>query len=149
LREELVGRYADLQVALLTKRQNVFYQRLTSDLDTTSFVSSLAQSLVGKTLDRINDDDEAKLYKAFTSMLEELDNVTDISKKSTGKDSKDFLLVDIQSIDQGRKRQVLKLSKSKRKKVKSKKKDILSLLDGEKSVSIAVLAELLNELLDE
>ena len=148
-REELINRYAGLQVALLTKRQNVFYQRLTSDLDNTSFVSSLSQSLVGKTLDRISDDDEAKLYKAFSSMLEELDNVTDISKKSAGSDAKDFLLVDIQSIDQGRKRQVLKLSKSKKKKVKSKKKDIQSLLDGEKSVSIAVLAELLNELLDE
>jgi hypothetical protein len=148
-REELVGRYADLQVALLTKRQNVFFQRLTSDLDSTSFTSSLAQSLVGKTLDRISDDDEAKLYKAFVSMLEELDNITDISKKSLGSDAKDFLLVDIQSIGQGRKRRVLKLSKSKKKKVKSKKQDILFLLDGEKSVSIAVLAELLNELLDE
>lgn len=148
-REELVNRYTDLQVALLTKRQNVFYQRLISDLDTTSFVSSLAQSLVGKTLDRINDDDEAKLYKAFSSMLEELDNVTDISKKSDSGNAKDFMLVDIQSIDKGRKRQVLKLSKSKKKKVKSKKKEIQILLDGEKSVSIAVLAELLNELLDE
>ncbi|CAH1001252.1 hypothetical protein LEM8419_02151 [Neolewinella maritima] len=149
-REEFPTRFADLQTSLLSQRQTVFHQRLTSDLEDGPYLSSLAQSLVGKTLDRINDKDESKLYAAFASMLQEMDNVVDISRKVDGESNPhDFILVELQSVGSARKRQVLQLGKVKQKKLKLKKKDVLNILGKDRTVSITVLTELLNDLLDE
>jgi hypothetical protein len=149
LRNAFVRRYENLQLSLLTKKQSAFYQRLTSDLDDVSFASSLAQTLLGRSLEKITDEEEPRLYRAFTSMLEELDNVTDISKKAGARDIKNFVLIDVQSIEGGRVRRVVRLSKSKRKKVEVKKAELYSQLGKDKSVSIAVFTEMLKELLHE
>jgi len=111
-RREFADRFRNLQQSLLSQKQTVFYQRLLSDLDDGPYLSSLAQSLVGKTLDRINDKDEARLYAAFSSMLQELDNVVDISQKAVdGSDPHSLVLIELQSIGSVRKRQVLQLGK--------------------------------------
>lgn len=146
----LETRFSNLQVALLSKKQNVFYQRLLSDLDQTSWLSSLCQSLIGKTLDRINAEEEAKLYQAFISTIEELDNITALSGfEGIENNDHEYVLVDIQSATKGRTRQVVQLSKKKRKKIQKQKEDILAVLGTDKSVLIAAFTELLNDLINE
>jgi hypothetical protein len=149
-KEGLETRFSNLQVALLSKKQNVFYQRLLSDLDQTSWLSSLCQSLIGKTLDRINTEEEAKLYQAFISTIEELDNITALSGfEGIENSDHEYVLVDIQSATAGRTRQVVQLSKKKRKKIQKQKEDILAVLGTDKSVLIAAFTELLNDLINE
>lgn len=150
IKEGVQERYAELQLSLLSKKQQSFYQRLISDLDHSPWLSSLCQGVVGKTLDKLGDKDEATLYQSFTLMLEELDNLCDISKASPNDANlKNVMLVDIQTANDGRIRQVLQLSSSKQKKAKSEKDAILAILGKDKSISITVIAELLKELLDE
>lgn len=149
-KKSLEERYEGLQLALLNPKQRSFYQRLISDLEFQSWLSSLCQSVLGKSLDRIRDEEEAKLYLGFTSFLEELDNLCDISKaRLETSNSSDFILIDIQNAKDGRFRKVVQLSKTKKDKIKSEKDAILAVIGKDKSISIAVLAEMIKELLDE
>ncbi|MCB0706408.1 MAG: hypothetical protein KDC34_13925 [Saprospiraceae bacterium] len=150
LREELIARYSSLNVALMSPKQRVFFNRLVSDLDQNSWLSSLCQGLIGKTLENIEDEDEAKLYQSFSLMLEELDNLYDISIIAPERENdNEIMLVDIQTIDQGRKRKVIQFSKEKQRKAIDLKAKLLGSLSDEKAVSIAVIAEILKDLMDE
>lgn len=149
-REGLKIRFANLQKELLTPKQRSFYQRLISDLEVSPWLSALCQSILGKTLDKINDEDEPKLYVKFTLILQELDNLCDISRNiSENKGSKDAVLIDIQSVEDGRFRQVIQLSKAKQDKAKSEKDAILAVIGDDKSISITAITEILKELLNE
>ncbi len=149
-KDELRTRFSKVEATLLSKKQNVFYQRLLSDLDQTSWLSSLCQSLIGKTLDRITSDEEPKLFQAFSLMVEELDNVISLSDFNISEDKDhEYVLVDIQTIRSGRTRHVLQLSKKKNKKVLEQKQEIKAVMGGDKSVLIAAFTELLNDLLNE
>ncbi|WP_367390117.1 hypothetical protein [Lewinella sp. LCG006] len=149
-KEGIEKRFSNLQLSLLSRKQQSFYQRLISDLEYSPWLSSLSQGVIGKTLDKINDKEEAVLYQSFTGMLEELDNLRDISKASReGSDTTNLMLVDIQTTEKGRIRKVLQLSPTKQAKAKSEKDAILATLGKDKSISIVVIAEVLKELLDE
>ena len=149
-RKNLAARYQSLNMSLLSKKQTIFYKRLVSDLDDASYFGSLAQSLIGKSINKLTDEDEPKLYKAFSSQLRELDNVTDISAKAhQGIDADELLVVDLQDVSSGRYRQVLHLSSKRTKKVQRQKDKLLATLGKNKEVSIGAVAQLLKDLLNE
>lgn len=143
-------RFESLQVSLLSRKQRSFYQRLVSDLEFSPWLSALCQALLGKGLKKLLDEEEAILYRTFTRQIEELDNVCDISKvNTTNVDAEDIILVDIQGKGKERTRRVLQLTSLQKNQVKSEKDAILAVLGNDKTISAAVLAEVLKELLDE
>ena len=146
----LKKRYEALQTSILTKPQNVFVQRMISDLDRNAWLSSLSQALVGRRLDQLDDATEPRLHHAFTVMIGELDNLSTLTAASSTADSRHYqVLVDLQSTEQGRKRQVVQLSKKKQKAVTALKDQIRGSFGKDKKVAIAALTELLNEMIHE
>lgn len=150
LQKGIQGRFASLESSLLSRKQRSFYQRLVSDLESSPWLSAMCQALLGKGLKKLSDEEEAILYRTFTLQIEELDNLYDISKANkTNSDSEDIILVDIQGKGKERTRRVLQLSSLQKSQVKSEKDAILAALGNDKTISAAVLAEVLKELLDE
>ena len=65
---------------LLLQKQKAFVQRIDSLLDEKkAWLSSVCQSLIGKSLENIKDDDELVLHENFKSMVQELDGLTELS----------------------------------------------------------------------
>lgn len=150
LQKGIQGRFASLEPSLLSRKQRSFYQRLVSDLESSPWLSALCQALLGKGLKKLSDEDEVILYRTFTLQIEELDNVCDISKvNKTNDDSEEVILVDIQGKGKERTRRVLQLNSLQKNQIKSEKDAILAALGNDKTISAAVLAEVLKELLDE
>lgn len=150
LRNGIKLRFSAIQISLLSRKQQNFFQRLNSDLENSPWLSALCQALLGKSLNKINDNEEAMLYEAFTRNIEELDNICDLSKaQNAERPEQNMILVDIQTPFQGRVRQILQLSPLHRKKAKQEKDAILASLGDDKSISLAVIAEVLKELLHE
>lgn len=149
LQNGIQKRFAALQVSLLTRKQHNFFQRLTSDLEYSPWLSALCQALLGKSLNKISDSEEAKLYDTFTRTIEELDNICDLSKAISAEQSgQTMMLVDLQTLENGRTRQILQLSPRQQKEAKLEKDTILASLGSDKSISIVAIAEILKDLLD-
>ncbi|MEN0003941.1 MAG: hypothetical protein AAF798_07350 [Bacteroidota bacterium] len=149
LHKGIQKRFASLQIPLLSRKQQLLYQRLISDLEPSPWLSAICQALLGKSLKKISDDEEAILYESFTRAVEELDNICEISKTDpSGESTQDMVLVDIQSPSQGRVRKVLQLSPQQRERAKLEKDTILASLGEDKSISISAIAEILKDMLN-
>ena len=62
-----------------------FIQRLDSELDDKkAWLSSIAQAVIGKSLETIKDEEEILLYDKFKTLIFELDSLTNISKADIG-----------------------------------------------------------------
>lgn len=150
LRVGVQKRFASIKISLLSREQQNFYQRLDSDLEHSPWLSALCQALLGKGLKKISDSEEPILYEYFTRTIEELDNICDLSRANdTNETGQNIMLVDLQTPTKGRVRQILNLSPTQQERAKSEKDSILASLGNDKSISVAVIAEILKELLDE
>lgn len=66
---------------LLQPGQKTFVQRLDSQPDDRkAWLNSIAQSVVGHSLDVLRDADEHVLYDRFTPIIRDLDNLTHLAK---------------------------------------------------------------------
>jgi hypothetical protein len=73
-------RYAPLKNYLLTDKQKIFKARLFSEFDSPEkYFSSISSALVGKSLDKINDEEEFILHNKIKQSLRELDNLLEIA----------------------------------------------------------------------
>src|SRR5690606_12396290 len=80
-KEYLQDRFAKLKNHLLLANQKTFVQRIDSGLDDKKvWFNSIAQAVVGKTLENFSDEDEILLYEKFKALILELDSLTTISK---------------------------------------------------------------------
>ena len=77
---KLQQRYIGLKRHLLLNKQRTFVQRVDSLLDDSkAWLSSLAQALIGKPLENLQDDDEIALFETFKNMVQDLDSLTELS----------------------------------------------------------------------
>ena len=80
LKALLQKRYLKLKRHLLLQKQRSFIQRIDSLLnEKRAWLSSLCQSLIGKPIENIKDEDELLIYEAFKNMVQELDDLTELS----------------------------------------------------------------------
>ena len=145
---KLQDRFKKLKKHLCLPHQKMFIQRLDSALDDkNAWLSSLAQSVLGKSLKTIQDDDEILLYDKFKSLIHELDTLTNISKSDLDEDKEDFLGIEMSSFVDGIKRRLIRLPKSKKKDVSKIEILIKATLSNDKSLNIMALANILKDLL--
>ncbi|MEM9299104.1 MAG: hypothetical protein AAGA64_12045 [Bacteroidota bacterium] len=142
----LVKRFERLKSFLLNPEQKVFNQRLISPLDDRkSWLSSLAQSIIGKSLDSITDADENILYERFRARIYELDNLCEIEAKDVDQSKEEVLKLEITTFLDGVTNDFIRLPKKQTKKVKQLESEIKPKLSDDKQVNIAMLTRLLQE----
>lgn len=143
---KLQKRFKKIKTHLLKPQQKVFIQRLNSPLDDeNAWLNSLAQVCLGKTLDKITDEEEAKLYTIFTDTIVELDNLNEISQKDFDETTEDYFKIEITSFVDGLKKSLVRLPKEKTKEISKKELELKKLLLEDTRINITVLANLLQE----
>jgi len=144
-------RYKKLKKHMLLPKQKVFHQRLMSELDIrNSWINSICQAVIGKSLEVITDEDEMILYENFKSMVYELDNLCTLVKTDVNLENEDVYKFEVTTFLKGLQKQTLRIPKGKLKEIKSLEDEIKSkLTSNDKSTNIALLLNLLQDQIDE
>ncbi|WP_460611403.1 hypothetical protein [Hymenobacter terrigena] len=150
-RAVLQKRFKKLSQPMLMPNQRVFVQRLnSSSADRDAWLSAMAQAVVGKSLDVFSDDDESMLYDKFQRMLLDLDSLTSLSASNIDPSQESVVGIELNAFGAGAQKAIIRLPKDKEKIVK-KDTDMLmkrlGALKHDKQVNLAIVANLLNELL--
>lgn len=147
-KKEFQKRYKNLHSHLLLNSQKSFVQRVDSQIeDKKAWLSSLAQSLIGRTLEKFKDEDELMLYDKFTEMILSLDSLNRISKSKFDEDKEIALDIQINSFGEEMANKVIRLPKSKSKQVEKLEEKIKELLSKDKSIDLAAITAVLKDLL--
>lgn len=134
---------------MLLANQKTFIQRLDSQLDDRkAWLNSMAQAVIGKSLDVIRDNDELQLYDKLRRIVRDLDNLTNISEKELDGDKEEVFSLEISSFVDGISKDLVRMPASKKKKVSQVEMIIREQLQvGDDVVNIAALTNILKELL--
>ncbi|WP_229208806.1 hypothetical protein [Dyadobacter luticola] len=145
----LQSRYKNLKRHMLLANQKAFIQRLDSQLDDRkAWLNSMAQAVIGKSLDIFRDNDELQLYDKLRRTVRDLDNLTTISEKEWDGEKEEVFSLEISSFVDGISTDLVRMPASKRKQVLQVEKFIREQLQvGDDVVNIAALTNILKELL--
>ncbi|MEX0778781.1 MAG: hypothetical protein WD491_00950 [Balneolales bacterium] len=149
-KDKLKSRFKGLKNHLLLPKQKLFFQRITSSLDhRTSWLSSVCQAVVDKSMENISDHEEILFYEKFEAYIHELDNLCEISKEDVDLGKEDVFQLEIISFIDGVKKNLIRLPKSKTKENRWLEDKIKSKLLSDKQLNIYILTKLLQEQLNE
>jgi ribosomal protein S15P/S13E len=147
-KEHLQNRYLKLKKHLLLANQKSFVQRLYSALDDKkAWLNSIAQAVVGKTLESFNDEDEIMLYDGFKTMILDLDSLTIISRNDIDENNEEVIGVKIDSFFSSINPKVVRVPKNKASEIDELKAALKKNLGSDKTSNIAAVLKLLKELL--
>ena len=142
------NRFKSLHRHLLINTQKSFIQRVDSQIeDKKAWLSSIAQSLVGKPLEKFKDDDELLLYDRFADMIFTLDSLNDITKVKFDENKETAINIQINSFGEAMTNKIIRLPKSKDNDVKNLEAKIKNLLSKDKSIDLIAITSVLKELL--
>jgi hypothetical protein len=145
-KSKLQKRFTKIKKHLLKPNEKVFIQRLNSPLDDkNAWLNSLVQVAIGKTLDNITDEDEARLYSSFTDLIRSLDNLCEISQNDVDDETENILKIEITSFVDGLKKNLVRLPKEKTKEASAKEAELKLLLSDDSGLNIAILTSLLQQ----
>jgi hypothetical protein len=129
--------------------QKTFYQRMVSPLDDrTSWLSSLVNSLIGKNLENISDDEEEIIAEKLENIFREFDNLTDFANLEVNESKEEAIRFEITPLNDTPVKTIIRVSKQKSKESASLEADIREKLTKDKSVNQLVLLKLIREQLD-
>jgi len=148
-KDHLAKRYQGLKLHLLTTNYKTFYSRIISPLDDkTAWLNSISQGCIGKPLHALSDEEEKLLFEKFADLVYALDNLSELSKANIQEDEEDVLKFEVTSFIEGLNSSLLRIPKTKTKEIQQKQKEIKHILGTNKKTSIAVLAYLIKEYLN-
>ena len=150
-RVALQKRYASLKKELLKPTLKIFYNRIDTVLDDRrSWINSISQACIGKTLDKISDNEISVLKYKILNNINELDNYTDLSKEDVNPDKEEVIKLEVTSFLKGLSKKYIRIPKSKLKKIANFEKSIKAqIINNDKAFNIALLTKLLQDELDE
>lgn len=147
-KSKLQGRFKMLKKHLCLPHQKTFIQRLDSQLDDRkAWLTSIAQAVLGKSLESIKDEEEIILYDKFKTLVLELDSLTNISQADLDEENEDVLGIEMSSFVDGIQKRMIRLPKTKKKEVIKIEDSIKAKLSNDKSLNIAAVANILKDLL--
>jgi len=146
-KKKLRDRFKSVKQHRLLPYQKTLLMRVSSDLDDRkAWLSSIAQAVVGKTLDNFRDEDETILYDKFKTLVLEMDSLAQLSKNAVDETTEDVLNLEITSFEEIR-RNVVRIPKKKKGEIDAIEKLLRMQLGKDKTLNIAALANLLKDLL--
>lgn len=144
----LQSRFNILKKHLLLSSQKTFVQRIDSTLDDRkAWLNSIAQSVIGKTLESFVDSDEFLLYEKFKVAILELDSLTYLSKPIVNEEKEEIIGVKIDAFFTKIDPKIIRLPKAKGAQVELIKNDLKKRLSKDRTSNIAALVNLLKEIL--
>lgn len=147
-KDHLQQRFSKLKKHLLLVNQKTFVQRIDSALDDKkAWLNSIAQAVVGKTLENFSDEDEIMLYEKFKSLILELDSLTNISKADIDENSEEVIGVKIDTFFSNINPKIVRVPKKKAEEIELLKTALKKKLGSDKTSNIAAVLNLLKELL--
>jgi len=151
-KEYLVKRYKNLKTDLIRPKQQVFYNRITTVLDDrNSWINSITQACIGKSLENITDNEISVLKHKILENIRELDNYTELSEKDVDTTKEEVIKIEVTSFLQGLSKKYIRIPKSKTEKINTLERFFKERLkENDKTFNIALLTKLLqDELKDE
>ena len=119
-----------------------------SELDIrNTWINSICQAVLGKSLELINDNDEQVLYENLRDMVNELDNLCILVESDVNLEDEEVIKFELTSLMTGLQKYTLRFPKNKIKEIEIIKKEITNKLSSDRTTNIALLLDLLqNEL---
>lgn len=145
---KLQGRFNQVKKHLLLPHQRTFLLRVSSQLDDRkAWLSSIAQAVVGKTLENLQDEDEPKLYDKFKNLVLELDSLSQLSEKAVDEAKDEVFGLEIASFEKITK-QVVRYPKKKKTEIERIEESLRMQLGKDKTLNIVALSNVLKDLLN-
>ncbi len=147
-KEHLQGRFKMLKKHLLLANQKTFVQRIDSALDDKkAWLNSIAQAVIGRTLESFSDEDEIMLYEKFKAIIFELDSLTNLSKGDIDEANEEIIGVKIDTFFSTINPKIVRVPKNKAAEIEQLKIALKKKLTSDKTSNIAAVLNLLKELL--
>lgn len=144
---KLRERFKAIKQHRLLPHHKTLLLRLASELDDRkAWLSSIAQAVVGKTLENLRDEDEPLLYDKFKNLVLELDTLTQLSQDSLDDEKEDAFGLEITTFEVIEKK-VVRFPKKKKAEINRIEEQLRTQLSKDKTLNIAALANVLKDLL--
>ena len=148
-KDSITQRYASLKEHMLLPKQKSLLIRLRTPLDDrASWLNSICQVVLGKSLDSISDKEESDLKETIKNYFNELDNLVSITHTNHSEDEEVFK-IQMTSFKEGLKEENIILPKEASEELKAQKNRISDLLGKNKKMNLYLLSTLLKEQLDD
>jgi hypothetical protein len=145
----LQARYRNIRIHLLLQKQKVIVQRINSELDDRSaWFNSIAQGVIGVTLEKFADETEWAFYDKLKFTILELDSLTELSQINYEESKEDILHLDISSFGEGLQRRIVRVPKNMDEAIGKAEDDLKRTLSTDRTVNIAALTKLLKGLIE-
>jgi len=142
-------RYDKLKEHMLLPAQKSLIIRLRSPLDDrASWLNSICQVILGKSLDSIKDKEEDILKEKIKQVLFELDNLVDIAKKQKNPEQDGFK-IQLTSFGKGLQEETILIPHKDQKEIEEKLKEVSNSLGTNKKMNLYLLTTLLKQQLDD
>lgn len=142
----LQQRVKEVKSSLLPPQLKTFHLRVNSPLDDQkSWINSVAQAVLGKSLENIQDFEEENLYIKFKEFVEELVNYSDIIAESKDDDVELTFKVQVTNLKSGSQSRVVKVSPNTLADVSQKQEKLAKLMTDDKNLNIFILSRMLEE----
>ena len=146
-KDKLRQRFKKVKQHLVLPHQKTLLVRLASELDDRkAWLSSIAQAVVGRTLENLRDEDEPLLYDKFKSTVSELDTLTQLAATDLDETKEEAFGLEITTFEQVEKK-ILRYPKKKKGEINRIEDAVRAQLGSDKTLNIAALANLLKDLL--
>jgi hypothetical protein len=145
----LQNRYQKIQRHLCLPHQKTFLMRIDSPLEERNlWLSSICQAVIGVPLENATDALEVKLYHKFKEVVLELDSLNNLASAEFNEEKEEAMEIEISSFGEPKKKNILRLPKSKLQELNEVQSKLEKSLTGEKRTDVYVLATLLKKLMD-
>jgi len=148
-KNRLIKRFKGVKEHHLIPKQKTLIQRINSPLnDRDSWIASIAQTVIGKSLSGITDQDEILFKERLKHFVQELDNLVELEKIAIDNDKEVVFKLDITSQQKGMSPHILRIQKATIKANNKVINEINNSLGTEKQTRITILAKLLKDELE-
>lgn len=148
-KSSIVLRYTSLRTHLLRPKQKTLYTRLTSALEERSaWLESIVQTVLGKNMRQMRDEDEFIVYDKLSEAIQELDNLCKLSELQVNPEKEGPVVsIEITSMAQGSQKMLHRLPKQKEDDVQVLVDKLRKHLTDDKHVNVSALTKLLQEVI--
>lgn len=147
---QLMQRYNRLKEHMLLPNQTSLLIRLNSPLDDrNSWVNSICQVIVGKSLESIKDNEEEILKEKIKSSLYELDNLVSIADLHEDKVDQEVFKLQLTSFNKGMQEETIMIPKEVAQETEQKLQSLEKFLGRNKKMNLYLLMSILKKQLDD
>lgn len=145
-REILVERYSSIKRYMLLPYQKAFYSRLNSGLDDRkAWIGSIVQSLIGKNVELITDDEEPAIHEKLKDILEEFDNLCEFANLDIDEVREEAIKVEVTALHDLPQKIIIRLPRQKPNETIGLEEKLRSKLSKDRTLNLSVLLRLLRE----